>query len=140
MRDLNMSSYELLKEEWLQVSRILNIDVEFDFEVNIQKFKAIKVPVFLPNFGHKNGTLLFSDPGFAPLVHESELGKCFGISYCGDDPGSEIRRSIAVYIDMLSEFGWSGSSEEKPEWLIEPYEPKDVEPDDDEGEWVIVNS
>lgn len=41
---------------------------------------------------------------------------------------------------MLIEFGWSGPAEEKLAWLIEPYELKDVEPDDDEGEWVIVNS
>jgi hypothetical protein len=119
-----MAENKLLKE-WEAARDDLGINIVAPYEVALGNSRKIHADIFVPDFGHDNGTLIFRDTE-AVWPHREELSKLgYGYSVL-EEPSADVEHLYdrEPFIEMLSEWGWTGNEADKPEWLLPQGEDK----------------
>jgi hypothetical protein len=91
--------------------------VELSSEITIHADLLVK------NFGAQNGMLIITN--YSIVKPHLEQIKKFGYGFCVlDNPDGKIvdLYNRKVFIEMLSDWGWSGEKDKKPKWLVPPSE------------------
>jgi hypothetical protein len=104
---------QLLVAEWQKVALAFQLEIVAPFTLDLRT-GPVTIPVLLKNFGGSRGMLLIPEfEKWEPYLNEMvTLG--FGISTLTPDD-SEPDRDVVV--ELLNDWGWSGSPQNKPSWL-----------------------
>lgn len=104
-----------LIELWKIAERDLFLNVNYNSDIKL-KCKTLKVDVLLNNFGSKKGMIVISDyKKIKSDINElSEMG--FGYSVLSS---SNVNYDRDSFIEMLSDWGWFGSEEDRPDWVFD---------------------
>ncbi len=105
-----------LQKRLHQASQDLNFDIKLDHEMVLSSSRAINCPVYIPWFGSSKGTLIFSSLAQFWDFNKEITADGYGFSCLSDYDDTYDREST---VEMLSEWGWDGSQEKKPDWLVD---------------------
>jgi hypothetical protein len=110
-----------LVEEWEAARDDLGLEIVAPYDLRITGNVAVRAEVLVRNYGARNGMLIVTDyaviqPWLKPL---EALG--YGFSTL-EEPTGDGREAYdrGTFIEMLSDWGWSGPEAEKPEWIMAP--------------------
>jgi hypothetical protein len=111
-----------LQKAWLAGARELELDIVIPYELKTEAF-SITAQVLLRNFGGPQGILIVSDFGIIKPYREQVIKLGYGFSTLTEPDRAYPfnAEEKEAFIEMLSEWGWSGDPDEEPEWL-EPRE------------------
>lgn len=106
-----------LEALWKRAAIELAIDVVAPFSLKVANDTIIlDACFFVKNFGAKNGMLIFNDYSeIKPYINDIKL-KDYGFSII-DEPTKEGEFFIEDYMDVLSDWGWTGDDSERPIWF-----------------------
>ena len=112
---MNAKADQFLRE-WRRIAGDLGLDVIGPYRLQLPSGKCIDVPALLRGFGAECGMLLVLE--FSSVADDVAeiLGEGFGFSTLSlpSDGGSYDDESILM---MLRDWGWAGSTLERPSWL-----------------------
>ena len=115
-----MAESRLIKK-WQAARDDLGIDIVVTYEVELESGRGLSAKLLVKHFGHRNGTLIFSDAEEVwPYRNElAALGYAYSVL---EEPTSDEVYDRDIFIDMLSEWEWTGDEQDKPEWVLPPAE------------------
>jgi hypothetical protein len=103
---------------WEKAEKDLNLDIEVPFTVKLNNNIEFSAAFLVRNFGAKNGMLIIRDGNQVSecgnQLHESGYGYCVMRK-----PKIEGEYNRIAFVDMLSDWGWTGPSNEKPSWIFD---------------------
>jgi hypothetical protein len=112
-----MQDSKLLKQ-WKVAAADLGLEIVASYELDIGTGSALKSELLVKDFGATNGMLVVTS--YAPIkpylkqIHD--LGYGFSVLQVPRNPANEAYNR-GDFIDMLSDWGWTGSEAAKPSWL-----------------------
>ncbi|EMF92736.1 hypothetical protein [Leptospira santarosai] len=108
--------YTKLQKIWKDAAENLNLEVEIPFSIILVDNLKINVSILLKNFGAKNGMLITTNyEDIEPYIEKIyEAG--YGFSTL-NEPSENEQYSRKDFIELLSDWGWTGDVNLKPEWL-----------------------
>ena len=117
-----MQKSEFIKK-WEIACEDLGFEMTAPYEVDVGDAKKLNIPIFLKDFGGKSGMLIVTQ--FDEI--EPHRAQLFKLGY-GYSTVSQSKRPAAesydreTFIEMLSDWGWSGDPSKKPGWIIQSKE------------------
>jgi hypothetical protein len=103
-------------DDWKVAEADLDLEIEAPAEVLLANGTKFYADFLLKNFGGRNGTLVVQDYSrFAGVWEELEK---LGYGFSTLDPSSRQTYDRQIYIEMLSEWSWTGDPAKSPDWLI----------------------
>lgn len=109
-----MSSNLLLY--WAQAASDLNLRITVPFSLRLTNENKLEAPMLVHFFGANKGMLVFTNyDDVSPYVDElAKYGYGFSVL---SEPGEHENYEMEEYMELLAEWGWTGSDELKPDWL-----------------------
>ena len=115
-----MSTFNRLRAHFRRASADLDIEIREDHEVQLTSGYRLVVPIFVPWFGGEKGTVVVPEYGEIEGGADELVNEGYGYSVL-DEPREDEGYTREVFIDILSDWGWSGSSSARPQWVsVEP--------------------
>ncbi|EKO16890.1 MULTISPECIES: hypothetical protein [Leptospira] len=108
--------YTKLQKIWKDAAENLNLEVEIPFSIILADNLKINVSVLLKNFGAKNGMLIITNYEDVEPYLEKIYEAGYGFSTLSE-PSENEQYSRKDFIELLSDWGWTGDVNLKPEWL-----------------------
>lgn len=107
------------KENWKRCAVDLNIEIQVPFCVEIDN-QPIELILF-KNFGSQMGTLVFNSFNVLDTIEKKKGKQIKGYNISVFDYqllhyDEEVQDSV---IEMLTEWGWTGSEDKRPFWLLD---------------------
>ena len=109
-----MSSPEILF--WQRVAKDLGIDIVTPFEAVFSDGSRLTVSAWVKNFGAPRGMLINADYDVLK-PHKHKIVES-GYGYSSNLGSSADRYERSSMIEVLKDWGWSGTADEKPDWLL----------------------
>ncbi len=101
---------------WRRASRDLGIKIDVPYRLVLPSGEEIDAILRVPQFGARNGMLVFSDyrqvEGYVDALRDEGYG--FSIL---NEPGKQEVYDISGFIELLDDWGWNGSNEDCPAWI-----------------------
>lgn len=115
-----MPESKLLKK-WKSARAELGLDIVAPYEVDLGNNVKVRAEFLVKHFGGRNGTLIFTDSDEFWKYHDQLSKLHYGTSVL-DEPTDEadVLFDKEAFIEMLSEWEWTGSEGEKPDWIKPP--------------------
>ena len=111
-----MTNFSRLRVHFRRASADLDVEIREDHEIQLASGYRMVVPIFVPSFGGKRGTVVVSDLGEIEGHADELVNEGYGYSVL-DEPSEDEAYACDVFIDVLSDWGWSGSSSARPRWM-----------------------
>jgi len=108
-----------LSQEWHTAGQRLGLRVAVRCVVPHFDGARVEVDVWLADFGSEAGMLLFQSDRWTDELLRQLRREDGGYSFLDADPGSSAG-DLSGFIECLSDWGWSGEAERRPDWLPEP--------------------
>jgi hypothetical protein len=105
-----------LEDLWAQAAADLGLDIDVPYSVRLPSGASVDARVHLRNFGGDNGMLVVSDYSIVSMLLDELASQGYGFSVLDDPLQSEVY-DREVFIEMLTDWGWSGTSAERPSWI-----------------------
>ena len=106
-----------LQQDLIRTAQELGLRLSLDYAITFADGKTISFEAYLPDLGSPSGTLVSDSSLELDAATRNELrSRGLGLSTYGEPPPSELF-DIEGYIEMFSEWGWSGEIERKPSWM-----------------------
>jgi len=108
-----------LQNAWRVAAKELGVDAVIPFELKTKTF-TLTAEVLLRNFGEKNGMLVVSDYKAIAPFRDKVIGLGYGFVTM-EEPERDwpfTREEKEAFIEMLSDWSWSGPPAEAPDWLL----------------------
>lgn len=103
--------------EWLErAAEALGLEVERDYEVQIQGQSVIRAAARVQHLGGPMGMLVFGRYDEVRPVADRLVEAGFGYTVLDEPLDSELF-SLESYKEMSADWGWSGPNDLKPSWL-----------------------
>lgn len=105
-------------QDWLsRAAGMLDISVDVGYVVNLKSGESVESLALIPNFGATLGTLIFT-PETTPRKEVRQELKTLGytISTYGE-PSENMVFDLNDYIEMLTDWGWTGDQSRMPNWM-----------------------
>jgi hypothetical protein len=110
-----------LQNAWRLAAKELDLEIVIPYELKTKTF-SLTAQVLLKNFGGEKGMLIVSDYRIIEPFRNEVIKLGYGFSTLAepdrDWPFNDEEKE--AFIEMLDEWGWTGNSDEEPEWLIAP--------------------
>jgi hypothetical protein len=122
---VNEDQSRLIKE-WEAARADLGIEITAPYEVELPSGRKVTAKLLVKHFGHRHGTLIFSDTE-AVWPYRKELA-ALGYAYSVlEEPTTQTDQLYDrdIFIDMLSEWEWTGDEQRKPQWILPSVEQED---------------
>lgn len=103
---------------WAEAARDLNLNIEAPFSVCLENGELLNAAFVVREFGDKNGMLVFRDSSQVSNYGNriTDLGFSYSIIR---EPKNKVNYCKETFVNILSDWGWTGPHEEEPDWLIE---------------------
>lgn len=111
---INMKIESNLQNVWLKAQKDLGLTILLNHKVELNDKSFVKAEVLLKDFGAKNGMLLFCDFGYIKKYTKHLIDLGYGYSILS---GNSCNYNRDDFIEMLSDWGWSGDKDNEPNWL-----------------------
>lgn len=98
-----------------RASEDLGIDFVAPYVLKLPDGHLLKAELLVKHFGAPNGMLIFNDSKEVMKYGDAIIDAGFGVSVMGD-PSDRAEYSTQNYVELLSDWGWSGEPELKPSW------------------------
>jgi hypothetical protein len=122
---MNVAQSRLIKK-WKAASDDLGIEIVAPYAIELQNGRKLNAKLLVKHFGHCNGTLIFTDAEEVwPYRKElAALGYAYSVL---EEPVTETNELYDrdIFIDMLSEWEWTGDEKDGPQWILPPPEEED---------------
>jgi len=112
-----------LLTEWESARDDLGIEIVAPFEVTLSETVKVRVAFLVKNFGGEKGTVVVKDFSLIRPYQALLSDSGYGWSVL-EEPSQENAYDREVFVDMLSEWEWTGDSDKKPKWIREVGEPE----------------
>jgi len=101
---------------WEKAASDLNLRITVPFNLHLTNESHLEAPMLVHHFGANKGMLVFTNyDDVSPCVNE--LAKSgYGFSVLSE-PGEYEHYEVEEYMELLAEWGWTGSDELRPDWL-----------------------
>lgn len=109
-----------LRQQFRRASADLGIEIHEDFEVRLLSGDTFTAPILVSNFGGERGTLVIIDYGSIHHITSKIINTGYGYSTL-DEPREDETYQRDAFIEMLSDWGWSGDRSNTPSWLRPPH-------------------
>lgn len=96
----------------------LKVDIDLGYVVRLNSGEFIEADVFIPHFGSDKGMLIVSDHNVIKNIQDELVNKGYGYSVI-DHPLPNEKYCREDMIEMLSDWGWTGSKSSCPSWVEE---------------------
>lgn len=106
-----------LEDLWIQAASDLGLEIHVPYSVRLPSGVSVDARVHLQNFGGINGMLVVSDYSSISMLFDEITSQGYGFSVLDDPLPSEVY-DREVFIEMLVDWGWSGTSAERPSWMV----------------------
>jgi hypothetical protein len=103
---------------WQRAAADLGLEIVAPFTVRVAD-ASFEIPVLLRNFGGRLGMLLTTDYQQLKLFASALVDAGYGYSVLSD-PNAEETYSREGILEVLTDWGWTGSDHERPAWLPGP--------------------
>jgi hypothetical protein len=110
-----------MQEYLVRAAKILSMKITIDPSFRLSNGKLLFFDALLHNLSNRNGIFVWNSDHNIQLESEAreELNRSgFGVSEFGGPSKSEMF-DIDNYIEMFSEWGWSGEADERPAWMLD---------------------
>ncbi|TGK31348.1 hypothetical protein EHQ12_01270 [Leptospira gomenensis] len=108
--------YTKLQKIWKDAAENLNLEVEIPFSIILTDNSKINASILLKNFGAKNGMLIITNYEDVEQYLEKIYEAGYGFSTLSE-PSENEQYSRKDFIELLSDWGWTGDLNLKPKWL-----------------------
>ena len=98
---------------WKQVAQDLDLEIDTPFQFEFPNGGRICASALVKNFGYARGMVVDADFSILAPHTDALLQNDFGFSTCG----TEEQYDRADMIEVLADWGWSGSFDKRPDWL-----------------------
>jgi hypothetical protein len=98
----------------------LGLVIVAPYEVTLPSGNSVRADLLLKHFGGRLGMLVFATAGGVAPYGDDLYDLGYGISVLSEP--DEVKYDRASFIEMLSDWGWTGSDSDKPAWLKPPPE------------------
>jgi hypothetical protein len=105
-----------LKDAWKEAAQDLNLEVEAPSSICLPDGETIDVDVLVRKFGHRLGMVVVNSYEKIEPYADDLLKLGYGFSVM-DHPREDERYDRSEFIDLLSEWSWSGDARNAPKWL-----------------------
>lgn len=103
--------------EWLkQAAEALDLAVELDWEVRLPGHKSIRATARVLNLGGPMGMLVFERYEDVRHLADHLVDAGFGYTVL-DEPRADEDFDLESFVEMATDWGWSGPSDLKPAWF-----------------------
>lgn len=106
-------------ELWQIAAKDLGIRVEGPISVPVGQNLFVEADVLIKDFGNINGMIIVADSRKISGIESHIIDSGYGYSVY-DAPADGERYNREDFIGMLSDWGWTGSSDVLPEWCRKP--------------------
>jgi hypothetical protein len=107
-----------LQKAWRTAAKELELDIVVPYKLKTEAF-SLTAQVLLKNFGADEGLLIVSDYKIIEPYRDQIIKLGYGFATMEeperDWPFDEEEQE--AFIEMLSEWGWTGDPDQEPEWL-----------------------
>jgi hypothetical protein len=111
-------------QDWLlRAARELGVRIEVNFVVKLPSGRELASQAHFPDFCAPMGLLVFRwEDDLASASEDARMARAalaemgYAVSTF-DEPSEKETFDIAGYVEMFSEWGWSGAGEQKPDWM-----------------------
>lgn len=101
----------------MRAAQELGLRFTLDYVVTLPDGKAITFPAHFPDLSNPSGMLVANrSTEIDTATRKALIDQGLGLSTYGEPPSNEIFE-IEGYIEMFSEWGWSGEDDSKPWWM-----------------------
>jgi hypothetical protein len=100
---------------WRHVSADLGIDIVSPFDLVFPDRTQLEVSALVKNFGTKHGMLIAAS--YDSLKPHVQKITQLGYGYSSNIGGSLAEYDRSTIVDVLKDWGWSETENEKPNWL-----------------------
>lgn len=112
-----MSSLVALEDVWQAAAVDLALEVATPYEVVLPSGARVAARVLVKKFGGDHGMLLVRNYSDVSSVISELIEEGYGFSVMDDPlPGDEYGRQTTI--EVLRDWGWTGSQDDTPAWLI----------------------
>jgi hypothetical protein len=102
---------------WQMAASDLNIQFITHFNLLLKSGHRLDAIFLLPQFGGDNGMLIFGSYDDVALYRDEILEAGYGFSIL-DEPLENEDYCKEDYIEILTDWGWSGTRKSKPNWFL----------------------
>ena len=113
-----------LAEIWKIAAADLGLEVVAPFQLVLPDHTRIEFDALVKKFGFENGMLLTEEYSKIEGREDAIVGMGYGFSVLWRYPSDSIYERL-TYIELLSDWTWSGPIADRPDWLLD-------QPNDDE--------
>ena len=111
-----------LQTAWRIAAKDLGLEIVAPFLLKTERF-SVTAEILLKHFGSEKGMLIVSDYKLIEPHHDKIIQLGYGYATLAeptrDWPFTDEEKD--AFIEMLSDWGWSGPGE-PPDWLLDPEE------------------
>jgi hypothetical protein len=104
-----------LLEIWSEAARDLGLHIQFPFSLVLECGAMIEARFLLKNFGFENGMIIVTDYSTINGFGDEIVAAGYGFSTLSEPRAGDLYNR-EVFIDMLSDWTWSGPESLRPEW------------------------
>jgi hypothetical protein len=102
-----------------RAARELGIEILINSTIDLNENCKFIAPILFPNFGTSKGTIVFSSEETYRSEQLDELWN-LGFTHSSFLPPDESEKfDLTSHIEMFSDWGWTGSEDSRPKWLLE---------------------
>lgn len=103
---------------WEIAAKDLDIKIIAPFTTTLRSGSELNALLLIENFGGENGIVISNSfDSFEHLIDEISLNG-YAFSILSEPYNNEIY-DREVFIELLKDWGWSGSKEKTPNWVID---------------------
>lgn len=99
---------------WEKAKKDLGLDISFSNELKVED-DLLHIEIILKNFGAPKGMIIVRE--YNKIKNYVDALNQNGWGYSALSLGNKYDRES--FIEMLSDWGWTGPENEKPNWLLE---------------------
>ena len=107
-----------LIQMWQVAAKDLCLEIITPFMLVLSSGTQIRAELLLKYFGAQNGMLVINKYSQISSFVDEIVNEGYGFSVL-DEPSENEQYSRAAFIEMLSDWGWSGDKSKEPNWLCE---------------------
>lgn len=107
-----------LLNEWNRAGKDLGLQIVAPFKLDLGHGSEILAPLLVRYFGGRNGTIVVTE--YATVEPHVERLRQLGYGFSTlSEPTNDDSYDRSIFIEMLSEWEWTGDPAQKPHWIIE---------------------
>jgi len=105
-----------LTDLWRKAADDLDLEIVAPYELVLSSGRKVRAALAIMHFGAEKGMLILTNLAYSQALVEELMEAGFGFSVMSE-PGPDVGYVRENYVEVLNDWGWSGSESDRPAWL-----------------------